>query len=267
MALDFTNNTTDRVDHGSDASLDDLDPITYLIWCRPVTATTMLFIDKRQTTDRGYRMLYSASGTNLIFFMDRDNGANAINMEAASFISTNIWQFYAAVADSTGANGDQKLFRGTLTSAPVEPGSYTTQTVGSGTVESNENGPQFVGNRRQFDFNFEGDIAWVGIWNVALTDGQIKAQWMRPHPTSGCVLFTHYGFNGTGAQPDHSGTGNNGTVTGATVIPHVPLAPPWGISIPWVPGTVSAAAAGDEQHKLLLQMQHYGFAGNSGIRC
>jgi hypothetical protein len=240
MALDFTNNATDRVNHGSAAILDDLDPITYLIWCYPTTLTTSIMFDKRTASDRGYRMLYTVSGDELQFQMDRNVGVNPIAIETnGSFLTVNTWQFLGAVADSSGAAGDQKLFRGTLTSAVTEAGSYANQTVGSGFVENNASGEQLVGNRRDLDFNYEGHIAWAGIWNVALTDGQIRAQQFRPYPTSGCVLFCHYGFNGTGTQVDYSGNGNAGTVTGATQSVHAPVATRW-FSIPWTPVTVAA---------------------------
>jgi len=66
----------------------------------------------------------------------------------------------------------------------------------------------------------------------ALSLGEIRSLQFHPRVLSGCVLYSHYGFNGTGTQPDWSGKGNSGTVTGATVSNHVPLGSPFGFDDP-----------------------------------
>ena len=54
---------------------------------------------------------------------------------------------------------------------------------------------------------------------------QMQALQFNLHPTTNTLLLSHYGYNGTGTQPDWSGNGHNGTVTGATVADHVPMPP------------------------------------------
>jgi hypothetical protein len=229
MALNFSG-SADRVDHGNDSSLINLDPITVLAWVYPTSLAVAVIVDKRTLSgDTGYRLLYTNDTVGSLAFH--------INRASQDCFA---WQFVGGTLDTSGANGDQKLFRGTLSGIAVEP-SYDNQTVGSGTVNSDSGNNQFVGNRVQADASWSGYIGWVGIWNRQLSLGEVITQQFRPHLTSGCVLFTHYGFNGTGTQPDWSGTGNSGTVTGATQIGHVPIMPSFGISMPWTPAPAVVA--------------------------
>jgi len=224
--------STERVDHGSATSLDDLDTATVLAWVYP-TATSVGFVEGKYASpccSTGYRWLVPGFHANASLDVRVDRATSDLGMTALSLMTANAWQFIGAVWNTGGTDADQKLFRGTLTSIATEP-TYNIQTVGSGATVSDAGGTLVVGNREGADFNFPGRIAWVGIWNRALTNGEVRAQQFRPHPTSGCVLFTHYGFNGTGTQPDWSGSANSGTVTGATVIDHVPLGAPFGFDL------------------------------------
>ena len=87
-----------------------------------------------------------------------------------------------------------------------------------------------------------GRMGFFHVISSELTLNQIIAQQYRPHVRSDSQVFMHLGFNGTGTQPDLTGKGNNGTVTGAVVADHVPLGPPFGFDIPWAPVAVAAAA-------------------------
>lgn len=222
MALLFTSGTSDKVDCGSGASLDDLAAGTFLAWVYPTAlkADDTIVVKTAQST--GMRN-FIAVGSGALR-VDIDRATDLVIVSSASVLSTDSWQFVAAVFNTGGADADQKLFHGTLTSLAAETG-YQVQQVGSGAVVSDAAHNLFIGNFNSGTFGaFAGRIAWVAHWNRVLTLAEIRAQQFRPHKTSGCVLFMHLGFNGTGTQPDHSGNFNSGTVTGATVAPHVPLA-------------------------------------------
>jgi hypothetical protein len=154
--------------------------------------------------------------------------------------AANKWWFIAADYDVGGASRHH-IYRGDLTTAATEC-TYSVNQDGSGTRASDASWPFVIGNRRQtgvWAVAYRGDIAWVGLWNRVLTLKEIIEQQFRPHKTSGCVLFTHLGFNGTGTQYDLSGNGNNGTVTGASVADHVPLTLPFGYDL----GTINFSTA------------------------
>jgi hypothetical protein len=147
---------------------------------------------------------------------------------APSTLGANKWFFVAAVWNPAGTNTDQHLYHGDLATAIAEVSSYSIQRVGSGTVTSNSGLNLLVGNATNGLLPMTGRIGVVAMWNRQLSLGELRAQQYRPLPTSGCVLFTHLGFNGTGTQPDWSGNGNNASVSGCTVADHVPLRAPFG---------------------------------------
>ena len=151
------------------------------------------------------------------------------------------WLFVAGVIE---LGSMPRLLIGDLTTIPTEPSAYTTQNNGAGPIISDAAQNLFVGAGRDFgaSFRFGGDVATIHIVGANLTNAQIIKQWMRPQIIASTVLFTHYGFNGTGTQPDWSGNNNSGAVTGATVADHVPLGPPFGFDSE-VPTQVAVAAA------------------------
>ena len=77
------------------------------------------------------------------------------------------------------------------------------------------------------------------VHNTDLALAEIQRQQFRPHPLASTLVFCMLGYAGTGTQPDWSGNGNNGTVTGATVADHVPLG---AFGFQGWPGAFTAAA-------------------------
>jgi hypothetical protein len=78
-------------------------------------------------------------------------------------------------------------------------------------------------NRAAADLSFVGRGAILALFNRVLLLPEIQAWQYRPRNLSGCVGFWRLGSNGTATQPDFSGNGNSGTVTGATVAEDPPL--------------------------------------------
>ena len=76
---------------------------------------------------------------------------------------------------------------------------------------------------------FPGSIALFGLLNRVASQQEIVSLQFNPRVVSGTKVFMPLGWNGTGTQPDLSGNGNSGTVTGATVAAHVPLRPLFGV--------------------------------------
>ena len=156
---------------------------------------------------------------------------------------TNKWACWAATWDAGGADGDQIIAIGDLTTALAEPSSYTTQVVGSGSTGDNTGHNLIVGNHPTLSLAFPGRLAIAYRANVHSTLAQMQALQFRLLVNSSNVKgLYHLGWNGTSTQPDWSGSGNPGTVTSATLADHVPLGPAFGYWRGWQ-GNFTAAAA------------------------
>lgn len=226
MALDFgTLGQAREVDHGT-LSSENFSAGTFIFWA---------FVTDQSTFD----ITFFSKSAEFRFATDdannwalRRNRATAnINVISNSYITTNAWNFVAGVFDSAGADGDQRLYIGDDTTTVVEVSSYATQVVGSGALNDITGSNFLVGDGPSFLGPFGGRIAVVGMWNTVLTLGQIRSLQWFPRNLFSPLLLCQYGFNGTGTQADLSGNGNAGTVTGATVIDHVPLGPPFGFDV------------------------------------
>ena len=227
-SLNFDQGTTTKVDHGDAASVQNLNVATYLFWVKISTLVAGDRICQKGLGANFYLMDVTGAGSDLLeFSINRgtlSQLSSALFTNFANWPGTGAWAFMAVVCDTGGADGDQKLYIGSLTGSATEPSSYDNQRVGSGTVGDNSGSNLVMGNRTNDNVELAGDIAWGGLWNRVLTLGEIRAQQFRPHKTPGNVLFTRYGMNGAGLQIDESGFGNHGTVTGATLAQGPPLA-------------------------------------------
>jgi hypothetical protein len=247
VALRFDGANTHKVDVGSGASIDDLAAGTILAWFRldafPPANTSMIYTKESSGLGIGWQI---QTDSIVRLFITRGAGASEIGVRVASptGIAGAAWGFMATTWDGALTDTDQHFYSGDLSTIAVEAGSYNVQLVGAGALDSVAAASGVVGNRAANSRQFDGLIGWIGIWNRQLSLGEVRAQQFRPHKTSGCVLFVHLGYAGTGTQPDWSGNGNNGTVTGATVANHVPLTAPFGGEL-WVPYVVAAPAAGN----------------------
>ena len=241
MALTFGGATSDRVNCGSGASLDDLSPFTWMAWIYPTAFTSGRRLAEKGSSTQKVMLLSGTSG-DWRLQVARTVASNYITNDTP--LALNTWKFVAATFDTGGGAGEIiNLYTGGLNTIATES-SYTSPADGSGAVTADASGDFVIGNVGVATFNqaFEGRIAFFGVWNRALSLGEIRAQQFRPHVTSGCVLFQYLGFAGTGTQPDYLGNANAGTVTGATVSDHVPIGPIWGRADGWA-GAFTAAGA------------------------
>lgn len=235
--------TTDLLNSGHGASISTLGTMTALAWVynTAVSAAPRIF-QKGISSNGAYNyLLINPTNSNFehtvhLATTDLSVRANGVNMPQYAL---NKWLFVACQHNVAGANTDQHLWSGDLTHAVAEAASYTTQTVGAGAQPSDATLDLIVGNKSNIGSEWQGAIAWLGIWNRALSLAEIQQQQFHPHPTSGCVLFMH--LLGFGTEIDLSGNGNNGTVTGTTISAHVPLGPLFGLDA--LHSAVAAAVA------------------------
>jgi hypothetical protein len=228
--------STEITEFGTGTSLDNLDPITIVLWVYLLTLGNGAGNDStyyRKTVDnqnlqRLRGLSNGAGGGSFAMSVGRSVVAATAVADVSLFAnySLNQWICLVAQADTTTA-GNNLLFVGSRTADIAEPSVYTVQTNGSGTVGNNNGASAGIGSNGGPQFT-NGMIGFVGVWNRLLNFGELLEQQYHPQPTAGIKLFNFPGFNGTGTQPDWSGNGNNGTVTGATVDVQMPLGPIFG---------------------------------------
>lgn len=227
-SLTFTNNNSDRVNVGQAASLDDMQGttsptgnFTACMWININTTADKIIFQKGTfggSSAQSFILEFSTGNFHYIYVR-----STSLEMEAPkanfSALATSTWVFLCAVANAGGANGDQDLWLGNLTTAPAEPSSYTSQVVGSGDHTTNGSDDMIIGNDVNQTQAIPGQIAMIGFWKRAFSSTEMDALrriWNCNYPVAsqGCWVFGV--GNSTGTQPDWSGNGNNGTVTGAT---------------------------------------------------
>jgi hypothetical protein len=233
MALTFSTSDTD-VDHGSDASIDNMETLSILAWIYPTTSdTTYRYVTMKHLfgSEGGFSLAVtdqwdSATPESFGMYVADASGNSDNAWGATNSIVLNAWNFIGATW--AGVGNAPVLYNGSLTSIVTATTINNSSANMTGAV-ADASYNLLVGQHSNASSDFLGDIAIVYICEEVLTLGQIRKFQFRPQIVGTAPrLLTFYGFGGTGTQPDYSGNGNNGTVTGATVADHVPLGPPFG---------------------------------------
>lgn len=224
MGLNF-DDVADRVDCGSGSSLDDLTTFTWIFWFNPKTLNNFDFIARKAVTGNDQKQMFVIADGSFRFQVKRAT-AHAEARAAAGTLASDTFQMVAATYDST--NGP-KLYKGSLTETIAEV-SYTASypVVGSGTEVTEATGNFVIGTNFDADLPGAGDISTVMVINRELGVGELRQLQFNPHKISGTVGFWQLGYaGGVSTQPDWSGTGNAGTITGASQVGHFPLGLPF----------------------------------------
>jgi hypothetical protein len=236
VALTFTGGDTDKVEWTIQTPSSNLAQCTWLAWVYGITFGNGRGI-AQNGEGAGFSALSVRSTGQLNYDLDMsttDATARSAN-SAGNVLVANTWQFVAATADASFV---PRLYLGTLTTLAVEC-AYATQTTGVGSRISDVLSTGRIGNRGFSDsLSFGGRIAIVAYENVALSLAQIQSWQFRPRKLPSTVIFHILGLAGTGTHGDLSGNGHTGTVTGAVVGDHVPLAMPFAGAV-WMPYVVS----------------------------
>ena len=229
MALNFgTISNNWYVDYGTLSSANFLSGTLMALVNFTVLSTNDdgLIIGKHNGTFGSGCQLWHEFGGDQIRFARQRTGAGCAAASNVPVINAIGWHWVAAVWDSGGVDGDQKIYAGDLGSAMVDE--TNNNTIGTGGVADITAASFNVGADDGGSYDFEGHIACAFAWDgPLLTLAELNLQaalWDRVavQPAS-CVLFSQLGWNGTGTQVDWSGNRHNGTVTGATLINHAPL--------------------------------------------
>lgn len=249
MGLTFAGGT-DNVAVAAAASINNLTTATCCMWVYPTTLTALnRFMQKGTNPNQKlFGLANNALGAIEIDFGRGTGGAGNIGVYVSTttpLATLNKWYFVAGVWDLPGGAGNfMHMYVGDLSTAPSEVPTTKQDGVGTSPVDSGAN--LIIGN--QSVTGWQGSIGPFMFWNRALTLGEIQQQWFRRRKTSGCVVYTELGYNGTSTQPDWSGNGNAGTVTGPTQSSHPPIPAPFGYSVqlPYVLGSTPVSTVNDD---------------------
>lgn len=213
MARAFASASSQKLQHDN-AAVSDV-PLTMACWMRTATAGTSqacMTIGRRTAAAQRYQLFFR--NTNRIAgFCQNGAGTQTTTFEDSSGvnISTNTWYHGAVVFNTTT---DRTIYR--------DGGSSTnnTTTVTVGTVDTTMLGTRFDGG--SFGLYLNGQIAEAGIWNVALTAGEIAqlAKGVCPLMVRPEALVAYWPLYGNSSPEDDWINDFDLTITGATKAAH-----------------------------------------------
>ena len=221
-SLLFGGATSDRVDIGSAAGIDDMNPFTILMWVNVNTLTNQRCFWTKATnagTTFGLFRLTLTAG-DVQFSRARATTGTAFTTNNTPLASTGAWKFLAVNFDTTATAGNVcNIYAGGIGTAATEC-TYSTATDGSGAITSDAAGNFVIGNN---EFNrttaLQGNIAMFAIFKATMSLADIQSWQLRPRVTVGsntAQAFFRLGNEGNTTQQDYSGNANTGTTTGAT---------------------------------------------------
>lgn len=220
MAVTYGATSTDNINFGSDASIDNLDAATLVAWINfNAVNTDQVLMTKTTDSETGTQVFLNGSGTSGSLIVTRSRATT--DQQAVATLMATGWNFIAAKYDVAGA---PQLFHGDLTTVVTEASSYTNQVNGSGAKVDESAFDLYAGNYiwgsgpTNESLSLNGDLGMFLYINRALTLGEIREiQFGHISAISGCVILALPGFDGASSIVDYSGNGNTGTGTGLVV--------------------------------------------------
>lgn len=170
----------------------------------------------------GWYLGISNTTTSKIYYYN--NGDSVVEESDSATYDDGNWHHcgFTMSSGGTGTFYDNGASDGTWTNSTGPSTSSATKLIGAS--------PEGAGANRE--------MAHVGVWNAELTAGEVRSHMhgFVPRRQSLDVWCELAGFS---PEPDWSGNGFNGTVTGSAVADHPPIAPYFGFDPEWqgiVPG-------------------------------
>ncbi|MEW5917471.1 MAG: hypothetical protein AB1762_13755, partial [Gemmatimonadota bacterium] len=180
MALHF--DSTDLVDCGSGTTLDNISHGFAMAWVYLDSSGANQTI-MRKGSGTTNRHLFNLLGAGPQFLIDRGTTDLAVTATFANLTGwgTGQWFFIAATWNLSGANGDQKMFSGNLTTLATEPSAYASQAVGSGAEGSDATDNLFLGNTNSGGSPLNGRMSVLLLGSGRqLTLGEVQRWQSRP---------------------------------------------------------------------------------------
>lgn len=229
MALRFGAVASDEVRVTSNAGITGNATWSFCAWVRPTTLNNGGRIFQKGLNPNQRILYLNGTGGNIECDFGRGSGGGGLGLYLSSgnpLSTTNKWYFVACTGDSGASAGNIiHIYVGDLLTIVTEV-SYTSKQDGTGTVPGDSGADFIIGNNTNHLSStvWNGDIAnSMFLPGVVLTVGQFRSLQFQMQPIANTKIFHELGFNGTSTQTDWSGNANNGTVTGATQVAHIPL--------------------------------------------
>jgi len=209
VARDFTANTANFLSVGDVTAVDITGfPITLCAWIRPDVVNAEQGIATKWGATTQYELELTATGK-ASFGVNASGGSTLVN--GATTLTPSVWQHVAGKQTTTDVfvylNG-------------VQDG---TSTVERSIVNTNAS---FLIGKFGTGTPFDGRIAEVAVWNIALSDTEIAAL-AAGYPASmiqAASLKGYWQIQGTASpEPDTSGNGNSATINGTLAAADGPL--------------------------------------------
>ena len=187
-----------------DTYLKENGAVSAVIWVKATTLANTLF-RRTDGASGNVAFLYAATGR-LRYFI---GGATGFERQTAdSTAVAGRWQAIAITHDGSTTAANCHIYLDL-----VEP-SYGTTTNGN-LPNNNSTASLTIGNNAALTSDFSGKLAYLQIWNRVISFNEIVQATYYPGSISRSLRVFLLG--GGSPEPDYSGNGNHGTVTGATV--------------------------------------------------
>lgn len=221
MALTYGAGVNDVTNYTNNSALANMTAVTYALWIYPTTLTNARSIFGK------LRRNLALNGTigNVSFTVARTTQTQFITNDFP-LVNVNTW-YFIAVTYNSAVSPTVHIYSGKLDTTLVER-TYGTATDGSGTATDDSTSALGVGNNQGSSPSgvaFQGRVAWFGVWNRALSIGELKDQQYNPHVTSGSLIFAHQYSALVIPNWCSGGSALGGANSGATLSAHVPLRP------------------------------------------
>lgn len=215
MSRDF-DGVDDLINCNTSSTLNNLSSMTVAVWMTPSSLGESLIpriLDKSDGASNGWMWVLGGGASESrqmgfrVFF-----AGGLLSVYAAGSPNFSYQEkFHVAVAWNGGTPQDSV----TWYKNGIDVGNDAGGSAGSGARTSDTANVLTIGNDSGATRTFDGDLAHVQIFNRALNSGEVNQIMRFPGSiTRGLVLYQRLeGFNST--EPDYSGRGNNGIVTGA----------------------------------------------------
>ena len=217
MSLDFTGNGR-NVNIGSAAGIDDMDPVTFMAWvfCTDITRTINYICNKAVgAATLGIECIVTSAGGNGRVQARRGRATSPAVARTSTTIAQDAWAFIAATYNLAGSP-ICRVFLGNETTLATEA-AYAIQNDGAGATNSDASANMWIGNSSSATTAYFSGLIYDYTFIKAIASlNQIRNWQRRPRNLASVEVEMFLGLHGTGTQPDLSGNGHNGTVTGAT---------------------------------------------------
>lgn len=206
------------MDCGSDASIDNVNTFTSWAWMRyegTPSASDNMYIFSKNGFDKIYLFVKDLAGSNeLNGFVDMSTGQTVI-VDPNAF-NDDEWTFVAGTFDNARpATEKWELFVGTTPNNLALIDNVSVD--GSGSIDNDAGGNLIIGGRSiDNNRNYKGQLAGIGLASSVLTITQLRSVMAnQAHGASLSVLSVPV-LGLDDPEPDWSGNGNTGALTGAT---------------------------------------------------